>query len=99
MKFDDFYSAFHFLEDHPYFEDRFQQCIDIAVVKVNPETKRVDDQLELNTEINVWLECGAFWKGFSTHDIDLDCGGATFEEAIINLANLVFEKYGDYEEL
>lgn len=33
---------------------------------------------------------------FHLHDYELDCGGDTFEEAIINLATLVLEKYGDY---
>lgn len=31
-----------------------------------------------------------------THDPRLDCGGDTFEEAIIKLAHLVKEHYGDY---
>lgn len=33
---------------------------------------------------------------FPMHDIDLDCGGETFEKAIINLASLVREHYGSY---
>lgn len=31
-----------------------------------------------------------------SHDIELDCGGDTFEEAIIKLANLVRERYPQY---
>ena len=34
-------------------------------------------------------------KDCYTHDIDLDCGGDTFEEAIIELAKLVKKYYGD----
>lgn len=34
----------------------------------------------------------------ASHDIDLDCGGDTFEQAIVVLANLVLQKYGDYPE-
>lgn len=30
------------------------------------------------------------------HDIDLDCGAATFDEALIKLARLVMKKYGDF---
>lgn len=30
------------------------------------------------------------------HDIDLDCGAATFDEALIKLAKLVQKKYGDF---
>jgi hypothetical protein len=33
------------------------------------------------------------------HDVDLDTGGATFDEALVSLAKLVLKKYGDYEEL
>jgi hypothetical protein len=33
------------------------------------------------------------------HDIDLDTGGATFDEGLIRLAKNVRKKYGDYEEL
>lgn len=30
------------------------------------------------------------------HDIDLDCGGKTFDEALIKLARKVLKKYGDF---
>jgi hypothetical protein len=30
------------------------------------------------------------------HDIDLDCGGKTFDEAIVKLARKVLRKFGDY---
>jgi hypothetical protein len=32
------------------------------------------------------------------HDIDLDCGGKTFDEALVKLARLVMKKYGDYQK-
>ncbi len=32
------------------------------------------------------------------HDVDLDTGGTTFDEALIRLAKNVRKKYGDYEE-
>ena len=31
----------------------------------------------------------------SCHDIDLDCGAPTFDQAIVKLAKLVMKKYGD----
>jgi hypothetical protein len=34
--------------------------------------------------------------GIATHDYELDCGGATYEEAIIKMATLVKEHYGTY---
>jgi hypothetical protein len=51
--------------------------------------------------VQVWLEHGP-WEQLDktslpqhTHDWDLDCGGDTFEEAIIELANLVKRHYND----
>jgi hypothetical protein len=106
-KFTDFYEAWVFLNEHHYFEHgeykmpMFTESMDIAVVKVNPETKHIDDDESKNTETQVWVECGDWeelpdhdFKGY-VHDMDLDTGGATFEEAIVNLANLLYEKRGE----
>ena len=86
----------------------FQSCLTIEVVKTDPITKRIEEDDSRNTKTQVWLECGykAFLKDVETflddigddelvqvHDTDLDCGGDTFEEAIISLANLVDEYY------
>lgn len=104
----DFYKAFAFLEQHSYFKyslqgetgekncECFPYALDVQVVKVNPETDSIDDDENKNTEIRVWLECGD-WDydcGVATHDIKLDCGAETFEEAIIKLAGLVAKEYG-----
>lgn len=93
----DFYSAWYFLEEHKIFNDRFSNDLWFEVVKVNPETNAIDykDQSK-NTKVQIWLEHGPYdneW-GACTHDLDLDCGGNTFEEAIIKLAELVKNKYG-----
>ena len=99
-KMKDFYKAWHYLANHKHFEDKrspltFEECLDIDVVKVNPSTKSVDDNEKLNTETNVWLECGkmVFDKNVGgmimSHDIRMDCGAETFEKAIIKLANIV----------
>ena len=48
-----------------------------------------------NTKVEIWLEHGHYdvdW-GACVHNIDLDCGGDTFEEAIIKLAELVKRHY------
>lgn len=69
----------------------------IEVVKVNPDTNEIDNDCTKNTKVQIWLEHGSYdteWGG-CTHDIDLDCGADTFEEAIIKLAQLVKEKYND----
>lgn len=98
MKYDNFFDAFHFLDEHPAFVDRFQHgCLKTYVVKVNPETEAIDDNESLNTAVRVWLECGKYEAPHTTHDISLDCGAPTYEEAIIELAQLVLKEYGDYE--
>lgn len=85
----------------------FTQCTDIFVVAVNPDTNEIDDREELNTQTQVWLETGKMecvegpankksWR--RTHDWELDCGGDTYEEAIIQLAHKVLDREGDYEE-
>lgn len=94
----DFHDAFNYLSNHIIFADRFNECLDIEVVKINPKTKSIDDNAALNTETEIWLECGPYYNGI-THDVDLDCGGKTFEEAIINLRNLVEKKYGNKNQI
>lgn len=110
------YRAWHFLWDHAALKDennrsRFQECLDIHFARVDPKTKSVNNDPAKNTEVEIWLECGAwltpkdlesqgedpshFPHGTAQHDYDLDCGGDTFEEAILELARLVFEHYGE----
>lgn len=97
----DFYDSFHFLLKHPIFNNRFMEGLDLFVVKVNPETLYIEDDKSKNTKARIWLEAGPYlydephgckWS----HDHDIDCGGYTFEEAIIKLAELVEKKYGRY---
>lgn len=88
-KTNQFFKAWQYLYYHPMFTDknglnRFQECLDIDVVKVNSNLDKIE----------VWLECGRFTEPILEHDIRLDCGGKTFEEAIIKLAKLV-KKYYD----
>ena len=101
-----FYDAWQFLAGHPVFvriDDMIQEPsswyfmrnLDIEVVKVTPSTNRISDKESENTKTVVWLECGTN----DDHDLDLDCGGDTFEEAIIELAELVRKKFGDYSDL
>ena len=91
----EFYDAWEFLLEHKMFNRYFRDILYIMVVKVNPETCEVDDDNSKNTKTEVWLECGPWSADYNTHDWDLDCGGDTFEEAIIKLANLVKEWYDD----
>lgn len=102
MKKTDFLSSWLYLQDHPLIGDGadIMHCLDIEVVKINPKTKRVEDDDKLNTEVEIWLEWGfpKYKKGkllpvAYTHDYNLDCGASTFEEAIIKLAALVRKHY------
>lgn len=85
--------------------------IDIYYAKVD-ETGVINDDRTLNTNIECWLELGPMkwtskecWEeGWSdrpylqpVHDIRLDCGGKTFDEALVKLARLLKKYYGDYE--
>lgn len=104
-----FYESFNYLNNHPIFAcylsddvsfSKFQDCLDISVVKVNPESASIDDNQNLNTKVEVWLEVEPYLKnGEKAHDYDLDCGGDTFEEAIIKLAELVKEHYTSDKEI
>ena len=93
----DFYNAWQFLSNHKMFNGLFHECLWTEVVKVNPITDEIDDDHSKNTKVQVWLEHGPYEEiwGSCTHDIDLDCGGDTFEEAIIKLATLVKKHYTD----
>lgn len=84
--------------DENYSVSWFTRALDIQIVKVNPDNDTLEDNKELNTKIQVWLECGPINKEENkyilTHDYDLDTGADTFEDAILLLANKVKEIYG-----
>jgi|SRR4051812_37632762 hypothetical protein len=86
-------------------EDRgVENRIEVAVAKVNPATGSIDeDNPALNTKTEVWLETGKIrWpaNNFNEydiyfHDYELDCGGDTYEQAIIAMARNVHDNYGN----
>ena len=96
-----------FLLNHPKFVNEYDDHallsgLSIEVVKVDPLTECIDDDEEKNIATRIWLEYGPFTENtdgdlIPAHDINLDCGGSTFEEAIMRLVNEVKEHYGDYE--
>ena len=92
----DFYEAFHFLYEHDMFKGKFWESLYVEVVKVDPETNCVENERSRNTKTQIWLETGPYFEEdeVAAHDFDLDCGGDTFEEAIVELADLVLQKYG-----
>jgi hypothetical protein len=77
----------------------------MSVAKVHPKTKRHTDDPALNTRTEVWLETGEWsWVvdesrhiGLHTHyhNYKLDCGGATYEEAVVKMARNVHRVYGN----
>jgi len=79
--------------------------IDLAYV--NPEDDIISDNGALNVKPQVWIEAGPYidcaeWVkagGYQpSHDIRLDCGGDTLEEALCELAVRVRYHYGNYNE-
>lgn len=87
--------------------------LDIHYAQVD-ETGHVNKDESKNVNIECWLEFGPVEWGYdgyadaskgererllNYHDIDLDCGAPTFDEAIVELANLVLEKYGPLPDL
>ena len=87
--------------------------LDIHYVKVD-ETRTINKDKSKNKTVECWLEFGPLKYGYSQpeyeikekareylqhyHDVDLDCGAATFDQALIILARKVLKKYGDYKE-
>ena len=102
---DKFHEAWWYLNECSIFDDTrflpefgdnyFANSLEIDVVKVNPLNSTIEDDESLNTKTEVWLECGEpyFDKELETilyyHTIEYDTGGDTFEEAIINLAEII----------
>lgn len=73
------------------------QSMNIDMVKVSPKTKRIEDDETQNTLVNYWIEGGPIrnvenWP-IPEHDIRLDCGADTFEEAIIKYYKLLKKYY------
>lgn len=101
------HDAYWFLAEHPqrgHLDSSFIHALDVSVMKIDPLTRRVEDDPARNTEMEIWLESGpgytdpAQYHGayIPIHDWKLDCGGPTFEAALIQLAEKVRAQYGDY---
>lgn len=92
------FKAFHWLSDnHPW----ATSGLDIHMAKVSPKTGRINDNEKKNTIIEYWLESGPFEKEYKSfqHDINLDCSGRTFEEAVVKFARRVKKAYGAKTDL
>lgn len=91
---------YYWIIDHPHIgAEGVQGSIELTPQKVNPENSTIEENEELNTKYEWWVEFSKLDKisdGIETHYWELDCGGDTAEEAINNLYNLVKDKYGEY---
>lgn len=97
--------AHDYLREHPvrgYQDTSFLDTIWFTYVKVDPKTRRVEDEAARNTETEVWIETGPgltvpddMSGAIGIHDYELDCGGPTFDAALVELANRVHARYGD----
>ena len=86
-----FLESYQFLAHHPFFMQEhvagepyryyFLRCLDIDVE-------------EINSSIRIHLKCGRYAYGY---DKDLEVYGKSFEKAIIELAEKVKKKYGEYK--
>lgn len=105
LKLNDFVSAWYFLKYHAIFKSgadtKFPSpCLHIRVLKVDSQTNRIYDLNSKNTKPWIFLECYPIAKSESSLlavpsvDTNLNCGAPTFEKAIIKLAKLVLEHYG-----
>ena len=97
-----FVDKYYWIMDHPlkrvsdiYFG---QNEIDIQPQLVNPVTNEVDMDDSLNTKVEFWVEFSYFDVECeaNAHDIEFDCGGDSYEEAVEALFQLVYNKFGDY---
>lgn len=95
----EFYDSWYYLNNLEAVQyngvNHFKDCLHMSVVKVCEETNEIDIFNDtVNTKVQVWLEFGKIELNKEKdylevyHDIDLDCGADTFEEAIIELAKL-----------
>lgn len=85
---------------HTYAANRYD--VEMTVNPVQPRSHHVSGVEERNTVCEVWAESGPRywrtpedWAAGTSHDWELDCGGATFEQAYVNLARKIWEKYGN----
>lgn len=90
------YEAYWWMADH---HPWVSKSLDVHIAKVNPKTRRISDDEKKNTLVEYWLEAGPFFDMGYSHDLRLDCGGKSFEEAIIKLAARVRRVYGASTDL
>ena len=102
----------YWLEWPTLYRHALTENLDIHYAMVD-ETETVNDDHSKNVNVECWLEFGEMKWGYHQpefeaangdreykihyHDTDLDCGAPTFDEALVELAELVKAKYGTYD--
>lgn len=76
------YEAWWYITDRDY-------LIDVDMAMVNPLTGLVDPDMLKNTKLEYWIEAGQMSEDGQEHDIRLDCGGDSIEEALIEMARRI----------
>lgn len=100
------YEQYWWIMEHPQFNKGGVSSVRIEITPhmVCPETKRVEPYMNLNTQMEFWVElcCDLYSeqdKSFVSHHLwELDCGGLTWNDAVDALFNEVLEKYGEYPQ-
>lgn len=92
----EFYSNFgenrKLIEDHFHSESKFQNCLYIDIIWIDENGEESYIKTSPHDTAVFLLECG-IKNGEPCHDYKLNCEGATFEEAVVKLANLVVKHY------
>lgn len=114
---DSFFDAWHWLNEHPVFyyfgeeaherslvsNQGVREGLEFMPTMVNPETRTVSDDDDLNTKVDIWVEvfpASLRIKGglHRFHDVSCDTGGSTYEEAVIMAAKLIYDEHGNDRE-
>lgn len=96
----------HWREWRHEFHRAIEENLSIFYTLVDDKGEVNDDRTK-NVNPECWLELGHLEWGYMSpwddstalmpfHDVELDCGGPTFDAALIELANLAFKHYGNY---
>lgn len=74
-------------------------CIEVTPAKVNPETLRRSEDPTKNTKLEFWVEVFTVgsWGADTTdvHDYECDTGGDTYEQAIVKVAEKIYQHHGN----
>lgn len=80
-----------------------QADIELTPQMVNPETEEIDENGELNTRLDWWIEVTQYEiiddEVSACHDWELDCGAHTVDDSVAKCYELVLSKHGKYQPI